>query len=174
MGCPLDMPAQGDSCDSEGLSCPYDKCCPVYASCSGGVWNLEYTNCAIPSCPVDAPQTGEDCTCMEGQLCGWGNCADGMSTAEISAQCVANTDGTSTWQTDSKQCVAGVSCGMMTCLPGQICVSSESGIALNYACSDDPCAPNALDCTCAASLCGGNLCTVTDQQNVYCACPTCV
>jgi hypothetical protein len=52
-------------------------------------------------------------------------------------------------------------CGDMglICMPGDICVQTIVTAGpmntITYACEADPCAPAALDCTCAGMLCGG-------------------
>jgi hypothetical protein len=77
------------------------------------------------------------------------------------------------WQVTVAACPIGpLTCGTLTCGVGQICVVTEVNVANQYACVPDPCAPDPLDCSCAAQLCNV-ACKVEGPQNLLCYCPTC-
>jgi hypothetical protein len=133
---------------------------------------IEATTCGVPGCPADAPLTGTDCTCQEGLQCDYSNCSAGTGW-ETHAKCLADPAGASVWDVFDTVCPTGEPCGdSLVCLPGQICVTTEINFTYQYGCADDPCAPYALDCSCAAQLCNV-ACTVQDLTHLLCSCPTC-
>jgi hypothetical protein len=74
-GCPESPPSQGSPCAVAGLRCGW---CPVFATCTGGSWNVMETaiacpapasdagSCQAPPSDVAACQTASDCAIVYG------------------------------------------------------------------------------------------------------------
>jgi hypothetical protein len=65
-------------------------------------------------------------------------------------------------------------CGSTMCTSGQVCLVKSGGAVMEPTCVADPCAPQPLSCSCAATLCGGGafMCSVSGRT-VQCTCPLC-
>lgn len=172
--CPASIPVNATSCAPNGLNCSYGDCCPTIANCSGGVWKVYVADCPAPMCPTVQPVNGSACRSCDAALqCRYGNCAAGTTLESLATCAKDSTTGDYAWQIISKACPSqGVTCGKLQCLPGQICVVTEANIANQYACKDNPCSPNALDCSCAGKLCNVS-CQVQGPMSLLCYCPTC-
>jgi hypothetical protein len=74
--CPATQPADGDSCDQLGTSCPYpDDFCgiEINAECTDAGWSVEDILCNPPpaECPIDEPDIGEPCEEQSGTFDGY-------------------------------------------------------------------------------------------------------
>ena len=171
--CPAALPVNGSACSAEGLSCSYGECCPTFAQCQQGKWQVAAAPCAAPICPDQPPEAGEACSCMGGLSCDYEVCENGVQTKKH-----FDCDGKS-WQgsaASNGQPCAGTACGEKVCASGQVCVQTFQGFGVTFACEDNPCQGQPLSCSCAASLCKGNelVCDGVFAPNVLsCSCPVC-
>ncbi|MGC4087000.1 MAG: hypothetical protein QM756_03685 [Polyangiaceae bacterium] len=60
----------------------------------------------------------------------------------------------------------------LKCGAGELCVE-QSNFALTYSCVKNPCGDKAVDCSCAASACGGTSCASVEASTVKCVCINC-
>lgn len=168
--CPTDIPAPGSNCAPEGLSCTYGECCPVYASCAQGHWQLSGPPCVPPVCPASLPLNGVECNpCQDASQCRYDRCGvDGViSIANCNTQ-------TRRWQVLSASCSTPCGNQGMTCDADEVCVRTLAGPGPSFRCADDPCAPNAPSCQCAANLCQSpSTCSSVSNRVVTCSCLTC-
>lgn len=167
--CPAEQDI-GKACSTAGQMCFYGKCCPVELQCNGGVWQLLATDCPRPAdCPIAPPTNGANCDfCFQASPCFYQCPGTGTS---VTATC-----NVATWSVDATCPPAPqVACGNLMCPVGDVCVASSPGPQTTYTCAPDPCAPNSLSCTCAATLCGAGALHCNSAQNgrVNCDCPTC-
>ncbi|MFZ5889883.1 MAG: hypothetical protein ACOY0T_02355 [Myxococcota bacterium] len=59
------------------------------------------------------------------------------------------------------------------CDAGELCVSTSTSAGLSYKCAANPCGDKAVDCSCAASACGGIACGSYKDGVLGCYCPIC-
>ena len=166
--CPAEEPVPGSPCDLEMLLCEYGTCCPNQAVCSGGKWLVDEATCEPPECPEASPQAGTACLCHLNLQCLYDQCAQGAQRLVVSC----NPDGK--WESSTTACDrTWFMCGNSSCLDGQVCVTTIApGQTLQRRCVDDnPCGEQPVQCSCAASLCNGKLCSDTPGPNVLCGAP---
>src|SRR5262245_60244123 len=85
--CPPQPPLGGASCSIPATEvCTYTPCCPDLYTCVGGHWQRTVTPCPAPACPPTAPQTGQDCACLEGLSCPYDTCGTGQVNANATCE----------------------------------------------------------------------------------------
>jgi hypothetical protein len=118
--------------------------------------------CGNVMCPSQLPANGDPCTACEAGLdCTYDMCMSTQGAHE--AICHQGH-----WQVKSIPCT--FMCGNSTCTLQQVCVHQPEGPTQMETCKTNPCMGQTLDCSCAASLCIGNMCMdVMQPHDVDCA-----
>lgn len=176
--CPGGPPTTGSSCAPEGLRCTYPgECWAQSFVCQAGAWWEEPSpGPPQPTCAAfegNPPTHGESCKCL-----GWLDCTYDLCETQrgrVHAVCQG-----STWEVAEGPCPI-IACGAdssgtpLSCKPGEVCVRTFAGPGAIEECATSPCAPGALDCWCAAQLCGGSpyVCSGAEGGVVTCDCPVC-
>jgi hypothetical protein len=70
----------------------------------------------------------------------------------------------------TKTCGSGD--GAVTCQSDELCVASAEFVRITYRCARNPC-PAEIDCSCAAPVCGGFMCSEAKGDQVSCYCAVC-
>ncbi len=136
---------------------------------SGSSTSSSSSGCGPAVCPAEPPAAGSACECEAGLQCGYDLC--GISGELQSALC----DGSS-WQIDSEPCATAWCPNGIPCLLGEVCLVTSTGFEASFECVANPCAPQLLDCSCAAVLCDAEEsfeCVSTTSDQVLCECTIC-
>jgi hypothetical protein len=166
--CPPTVP--NGSCAFEGLKCTYGDCCPTYAECTGGQWQVSAAPCAVPSCPPTPPTDGAPCDCQDAPYCDFDRCDSGGGRAR--AQCTGEK-----WKIDPIPCPGQNQCVQIACAQNSYCVQRRldaqgtfNAECVPWICTD----PQAPPCLCIGAACtgrGGECLPLDSGSGVYCTAP---
>ena len=168
--CPPNIPAQGTPCE-EGQHCNYEGCCPTFADCVSGKWQITQPPCLPPECPVAPPGETEGCECLEGFVCEYDQCLN----AGIAIRTTCGTGPDPRWKRDEITCPS-IDCGGIDCPTGYLCVQKSLGGPITQTCEINPCSAfEPPTCACASSLCPSmSMCTGVSMGIVQCECLACM
>ena len=168
--CPPAEPVAGAACPGATITaCTYKPyaCCPEdTATCPGATWSVTEGMCPATTCPATAPNNGDACGCPFAKVCLYTAACANANGMEQFAVC---TNGK--WAVNSGACqkATPIPCGAAMCTAGtEVCVRIGTGTEVG--CAPNRCPMNAIDCSCAHTVCPAAhpICTGSDGPFVNC------
>lgn len=165
-GCPEQRPAAEAACEGSERECSYEgDCGNQTVVCREGQWRSvpSESDVAEPSCDSVAeagfPENGDSCACLEELRCEFDDCGE---RGHITAVCNGESWTVEASACEVPRCGPGEGDSALFCEAEQVCVATQEGEEVNYACETNPC-ESETSCECASELCGDSQCQIREE-----------